>query len=418
MIKRTLLVLIICFSALYTSYSQNNYKVLFIGNSYTYANDLPSVIRKVALSHGNDITYDQSTPGGYTMEGHSTYTTTLNKIASDNWDFVVIQGQSQRPSFPPSQVEVEVYPYAEILVDSIKSNYSCSEPLFFMTWGRKDGDQANCVYYEPLCTFEGMQMRLRESYLQMAQDNDAAVSPVGMAWRMFRSMDTITNLYSSDGSHPSEYGTYLSALVFYSTIFRESSVGSDTLEIPSETAYLMQGITDDIVFDSLSQWIGSGITSYADIDYEIGSYGHVDLWADAINTDTYFWDLDDNGTTTDISVSQNFNTGLHEIFLTVENECSSFTDSTSFEIPMGFDDMNNDNTSLYPVPFTNKLIFKGGSEEYDIEIFNTIGQKCFEEDNVHGDIQITTTNWYSGIYIVKIHQKGNTICKKVSKTGH
>ena len=33
--------------------------------------------------------------------------------------FVVIQAQSQEPSFPPSQVATQTYPYAQILVDSL-----------------------------------------------------------------------------------------------------------------------------------------------------------------------------------------------------------------------------------------------------------------------------------------------------------
>ena len=39
--------------------------------------------------------------------------------------------------FLPSQVATQTYPYAQILVDSIAANDSCTEPVFFMTWGRK-----------------------------------------------------------------------------------------------------------------------------------------------------------------------------------------------------------------------------------------------------------------------------------------
>ena len=41
--------------------------------------------------------------------------TSLAKIASDTWDFVVLQDQSQYPAFSDAQVATDVYPYAEIL---------------------------------------------------------------------------------------------------------------------------------------------------------------------------------------------------------------------------------------------------------------------------------------------------------------
>lgn len=61
---------------------------------------------------------------------HSTSVQTLSKINQQQWDYVVLQAQSQEPSFPASQVASDTYPYATILVDSIESHFSCTEPLF------------------------------------------------------------------------------------------------------------------------------------------------------------------------------------------------------------------------------------------------------------------------------------------------
>ena len=82
-------------------------------------NDLPGTTRLLALSLGDTLNVASSAPGGYTFEQHSTNATTLGLIASQPWDFVILQEQSQRPSFPPAQVEQEVYPFAAQLVDSI-----------------------------------------------------------------------------------------------------------------------------------------------------------------------------------------------------------------------------------------------------------------------------------------------------------
>ena len=95
------------------------------------------MISEIALSFGDTINYDSNTPGGFTLQSHTTNPNSLSKISQQNWDFVVIQAQSQEPSFPPSQVASQTYPYAQILIDSIASNNSCTEPVFLVTWGRK-----------------------------------------------------------------------------------------------------------------------------------------------------------------------------------------------------------------------------------------------------------------------------------------
>src|SRR5687768_9801936 len=98
-------------------------RALFIGNSYTAAYDLPMMVSQMAASVGDSLYYDSNALGGYTLNGHSTNTVTLNKIGAGNWDYVVLQEQSQMPSFPISQVEANVFPYAKKL-DSIINLYN------------------------------------------------------------------------------------------------------------------------------------------------------------------------------------------------------------------------------------------------------------------------------------------------------
>ena len=110
------------------SFSQS-YDILFIGNSYTYYNNLPEMLSNIANAFGDSVNYDQSTPGGTSLYAHSQNQTTLNKINQQSWDYVVLQDQSQRPSLSPTYVAASVYPYASQLVTEIQSNNLCSEPL-------------------------------------------------------------------------------------------------------------------------------------------------------------------------------------------------------------------------------------------------------------------------------------------------
>jgi hypothetical protein len=162
--------------------SISNKNILFIGNSYTYVNDLPLMIANVSLSTNDTISYNSSTPGGYTFNNHTQDTASISKIKQGNWDFVVLQEQSQLPSFPIGQVSVESFPYAKILDSIINTYNSCAETVFYMTWGRKNGDASNCASWPPVCTYQGMDSLLRDRYTQMAFDNKTILSPVGALW--------------------------------------------------------------------------------------------------------------------------------------------------------------------------------------------------------------------------------------------
>ena len=269
--------------------------VLFLGNSYTYSSNLPQMVYQLALANGDSIHYDSSTPGGHTLQAHSTNSTSLSKIASRDWHFVVIQEQSQRPSFDPNQVANEVYPYAEILVDSIKSNYECTEPVFFMTWGRREGDQNNCQFYPPICTFEGMNARLRESYTEMAADNEATVAPCGAAWQQLKLENpTFWNgLYTGDGSHTSAWGTYLNACIFYATMFRESPVGLNYYASIGQTdAEVLQQLAEDMVIDSLDNWFVGHQDVVSNADFSVNSQ-QVTFDGSSINATAHEWDFGD-----------------------------------------------------------------------------------------------------------------------------
>ena len=219
--RKTLLTLLLL-TMITSGYAQQQIKsVLFIGNSYTYVNDLPGLLASVAQSAGDSVIYDSNCIGGYTFQLHSTNATTLQKIAQGNFNYVVLQEQSQLPSFPISQVQSSVYPYARTLDSLITIANPCTETVFYMTWGRKNGDASNCANWPPLCTYSGMDSLLRMRYEYMANTNNAFVSPVGAVWRHIRNNYPGIELYNADESHPSIAGSYAAACTFYSIIFRK-----------------------------------------------------------------------------------------------------------------------------------------------------------------------------------------------------
>ena len=389
----------------YNVKSQTSKKVLFLGNSYTYVNDLPSIIDSLANNDGNDLIHDQNTPGGYTLEEHSTNTTSLSKIALQSWDFVVLQEQSQRPAFPQSQVATEVYPYAEILNDSIVSNDSCSETLFFMTWGRQNGDQTNCQYYPPICTYEGMQQGLRYSYLKMGVDNYASVAPVGMAWKKVREItnDTI-NLYSSDESHPSIYGSYLAACVFYTSIFDKSPIGNNYhFNLSDSTALLLQTIANDVVFDSSYVWNFRTAKFKNEL---INNY--TILFTGTENTLSDFWDFGDGITSNAHNPTHTFpGPGDYMVKHIIQANCltDTFITQVSAGVIIKINNKIINDFNIYPNPTKGIINITNLYNIKNIIITDIYGQIIKQINIKNSELKLDISDLSNGIYFIKIGNK-------------
>lgn len=252
----------------FLAYSQDSLSILFIGNSYISTNDLPTVFKNLTQSKGDIATVDSKTNGGFTFQSHVNDPVTFQKINAKPWDFVVLQGQSQEPSFPYAQVNSSTLPNAEKLADSVYANAPCSQVHYFMTWGRQAGDPQ----WDSINTFNKMNTRLRDAYLRIADSSHASVSPSGPAWKYVIDNHPTINLFSGDGSHPSFAGTYLSACVFYSSIYQKSPVGAAyTGSLDAATALILQQAATLTVLDSISTWKLTHFDSLVQVDFTYSS---------------------------------------------------------------------------------------------------------------------------------------------------
>lgn len=100
-----------------------------------------------------------------------------------------------------------------------------------------------------------MQNRLRTSYKLFADTTQAIMAPAGEAWRKSIALNPTLELYSSDQSHPSLEGSYLTACVFYETLFHKSVLSNTyTAGVSSINVSFLQQIAHDVVNDSLLTW--------------------------------------------------------------------------------------------------------------------------------------------------------------------
>merc|ERR1711971_669268 len=131
-------------------------KILFLGNSYTGGNSgLPAKVISLARGAGFSASVSSVTPGGQTFAGHGS--SSINTITgSADWDVVVLQGQSQRSSFGSGYVNYYIVPETVVLANAIKATNPCTVPLFYQTWGKRDGDSQNCGNHDLFCSYEGI----------------------------------------------------------------------------------------------------------------------------------------------------------------------------------------------------------------------------------------------------------------------
>lgn len=207
-----------------TLFGQQTRRVLFLGNSYTYANNMPQLLADMANSTGKTLVFDINAPGGYYIAQHLTNSTSLAKIASGNWDHVVLQDQSMALAYPTTFMNF--MPYAVKIDSVIKVHNPCAQTMFYSTWGRKSGDTYLCS--PPHCpvdtwinrTYYEMDSSITSHYKVFADSVKAGMTPVGASWRYIRQNYPSIELFQPDDSHPSLAGSYAAACCFYTTLFR------------------------------------------------------------------------------------------------------------------------------------------------------------------------------------------------------
>ena len=226
-------------------------RVLWVGNSYTYYNDMPSTVRQIAATQKVKLSCTRFLKGGERLSGHLKNQQLLDAIAAGGWDYVILQEQSSAPAMPTRQVAREVYPAARTLDSLVHVASPDARVIFYMTWGHKNGNRFPIPEYPPINRYETMQERLITSYLEMAYDNGAWCAPVGMAWRAVRSERPDCILYRPDCYHPAVPGSYLAANVIFTTILQRPYQTAFTAELPAEQAEYLQRTAQRTVLDNL-----------------------------------------------------------------------------------------------------------------------------------------------------------------------
>lgn len=410
-------------------------KVLFIGNSYTYVNDLPQVTADITASMGDTLVFDSYTVGGYTLAQHLSDPLAIQKINSAQWDYVILQEQSIEPAEP--DWFVQSYYAARYLDQIIAANDSCTKVMYYMTWGYKNGEPSFCGTSFPApCTYEGMDNVIRMRYRAYADSavlasigysgatvsgfqpaRQAQVSPVGAVRHYIRHQYPSIELYQTDGSHPTEAGTYAAGCTFYAALFhKDPSQISYNYTLNTTDASNIRNAAKLVAYDSMHYWqIDMGLR--AQFTYTVAAGNAVSFSNASTAAVNYTWDFGDGNTSVAANPNHTYaSSGTYLVRLVASG--ASCTDTTFARInstATGIENINavNADFTIYPNPVNDMVTvhaakFRSGG--YQLSVTNTIGQEVYFKTHATTDQQINVSEWRSGIYFIRVKTAENITC--------
>ena len=286
--------------------------------------------------------------------------------------------------------------------------------------GRKNGDQGNCAVWPPVCTYIGMQDRLRIGYLMMAQAVDAEVAPVGIVWRLVRSIAPTIELYNPDQSHPSLTGSYLAACTFYASIYHKSPVGAfHPAAISAGDALIIQQSAASVVFDSLATWNIDTTTVRSSFGTSVSGNFELTFNNTTQNATSYLWDFGD-GTTSDMfsPVHQYSQPGSWDVTLISYRGCESDTimQTVLAVATPGISEIDESQIELYPNPASDFIRIK-----LDAQIELPLALKLFDSETRlvkelivdQHDYQLELGELATGNYLLDMSSDKHTLSKSI-----
>ncbi len=255
--KKLYLLLILYLATFLATQAQpgDTVRVLFLGNSFTGANNMPGLFEDLARAAGRNVIVRMHAPGGVyigdTRPGqlsHAYDPAVHQLLKSEKWDYVVAQDNQGHYSY-----DIGVYPsYAEvyrghtIIRDTLLSANPCGRLILFSGWCFKNG------WPGQFPDGKSMNQRVYENYVYANKTIKELVSPIGIAWNRVSDSLPGVDLWSPDEAHPSLEGSYVTAATVYATIFRSDpyTLRFDGGINPAQ-AKLMRRTAFEVVMDSL-----------------------------------------------------------------------------------------------------------------------------------------------------------------------
>lgn len=227
-------------------------RVLFVGNSLTYFNDMPQIFESIATEKGHDVSVHSYTVGGTGLAEHLAAGEVIRVIQSERWDKMVLQpgsGESAGMTLSTDAVARVVRQLADILHEgSPEAKVYLYEISNGITPGDGRGDYQTYLY---------SQHRILDTVRRIARLAGVPFAPAGECFREHYAEHHDLMLHSAfNDIHPNLAGSYLVACAIFETLYEEPVVPCrfhSTLDA-SQAEYLQQ-VADRVVLPRREEWL-------------------------------------------------------------------------------------------------------------------------------------------------------------------
>lgn len=262
--KRLLLSTLVSIAYVFT-YAADTTKVLFIGNSFTATFDVPQLVKGFADAAGLPTVIASHMPGGISVAdvsqgtmAHMNNPMVFDLIRSNDWDYVVLQDNQGRfvdggGTFPSPAQSPVIAGHIKIR-DSMRANNTCSRMLLFSGWAWKSG-------YPGLGDGKKLITNIYENYQVLNTSAQEIIAPIGSAWLRAITQVPSVDLWGTDEAHQSMEGSYITAAVIFSSIYRINTEtvlfdnGMDTSIARKLRRIAYETVSDSIKTTKLSSFI-------------------------------------------------------------------------------------------------------------------------------------------------------------------
>lgn len=188
--------------------NKNKLRILFIGNSHTYFNDMPEMVASRARECGYDCEVTMIAHGGWFLAQHVDEPDVRFNILYGHYDYVVLQEHSH--PFGPAD---KFFDAVRTLNQWIRE--AGSKPVIYMTWAKKNEEEK--------------QEEMTAAHRQIAEEIGALLAPVGENWWAYRRSWPEVEMYYEDGAHASAAGSDFAAKYIWETILSDQKMSDQKM---------------------------------------------------------------------------------------------------------------------------------------------------------------------------------------------
>ena len=205
------------------------FRILFVGNSLTYYNDVPAMVGEIYSSIDQNfvIETDMLVQGGYSIEQHLNNSTLKQVLAESTYSVVILQ-------------DFGGWPLCSTNVEACSSSVN---PLSNAVELVKSFD-AKPIWYSTYHNHPAAQRELSDEARRIAVQLDVEVADVGAALQTFISTNDSTEVFLAN-NHPNTLGSWIAAATIVRSLIGKDIPGAIELDTMCRKIWQGAGLTAD-----------------------------------------------------------------------------------------------------------------------------------------------------------------------------